>query len=229
MDLLDYEGLQRYDELIKRDMSNKVSKTTTINGHSLDDNVIITKSDLELENVGNFKAVSTVASQSLTDTEKANARDNIAAQPLIGIGTSTTAKATVDKIVSIPSITSLNVGQIIIVTPTITSTVANGTIKLNNFDAYPMLYANSAISTSTDSMVWSANIPSMFLFDGSYWIYVGRGYEQTYSAMSSSEGITGTKTSARLITAAVLKAIIDARGYITQQDISGKVDNKTQL
>lgn len=38
-----------------------------------------TKSDVGLGNVGNFKAVSTVASQDLTDTEKSNARDNIGA------------------------------------------------------------------------------------------------------------------------------------------------------
>ena len=39
-----------------------------------------TKSDVGLGNVGNFKAVSTVASQGLTDTEKSNARKNIGAQ-----------------------------------------------------------------------------------------------------------------------------------------------------
>ena len=38
-----------------------------------------TKSDVGLGNVGNFKAVSTVASQGLTDTEKSNARNNIGA------------------------------------------------------------------------------------------------------------------------------------------------------
>lgn len=39
-----------------------------------------TKSDVGLGNVGNFKAVSTLASQGLTDTEKSNARANIGAQ-----------------------------------------------------------------------------------------------------------------------------------------------------
>lgn len=42
-------------------------------------NVNITKTNVGLGNVGNFKAVSTVASQGLTDTEKANARANIGA------------------------------------------------------------------------------------------------------------------------------------------------------
>lgn len=39
-----------------------------------------TKSDVGLGNVGNYKAVSTVASQGLSDTEKVNARANIGAQ-----------------------------------------------------------------------------------------------------------------------------------------------------
>ena len=42
-------------------------------------NVNITKANIGLSNVGNFKAVSTVASQGLTDTEKSNARANIGA------------------------------------------------------------------------------------------------------------------------------------------------------
>lgn len=47
-------------------------------------NIQVTKSSVGLGNVGNFKAVSTEASQGLTDTEKANARSNI------GAGTSST-------------------------------------------------------------------------------------------------------------------------------------------
>lgn len=42
-------------------------------------NITMTKGDVGLGNVGNFKAVSTVASQGLSTTEKANARTNIGA------------------------------------------------------------------------------------------------------------------------------------------------------
>lgn len=49
------------------------SQMTSGNPHN------VTKSDVGLGNVGNFKAVSTVASQGLTDTEKSNARINIGA------------------------------------------------------------------------------------------------------------------------------------------------------
>ena len=95
----------------------------------------------------------------------------------VGYGTSSTAAATVQKEVSIPSITTLNVGQIIAVQPTATSTVANSTLKLNNFDAYPMRYNNAAITTSTDSIVWNASFPSQFVFDGDYWVFLGHGVD----------------------------------------------------
>lgn len=53
-----------------------------------------TKSDVGLGNVGNFKAVSTVASQGLTDTEKSNARANIGAgTSSLAIGTTSTTAA----------------------------------------------------------------------------------------------------------------------------------------
>lgn len=107
-------------------------------------------------------------------------------------GTSSTAAATVQKEVSIPSITSLKIGQIIVVQPTVTSTVADSTLKLNSFDAYPMRYNNAAITTSTDSVVWNANFPSLFVFDGSYWVFLGHGLDSntTYSNRAAASGGT---------------------------------------
>ena len=91
--------------------------------------------------------------------------------------TSDTAAATVQKEVSIPSITELNVWQVIIVKPTVTSTVANSTLKLNDFDAYAMLYNGTSITTSTDSIVRTANVPSLFYLDEvswtRYWRFLG--------------------------------------------------------
>lgn len=83
----------------------------------------------------------------------------------------------VEKVVTIPSITTLRTGQLIIVQPTATSTVAASTIKLNDFDAYPMLYNNAAITTTSDSKVWHANYPSLFVFNGENWVFAGHGYD----------------------------------------------------
>ncbi len=127
-------------------------------------------------------------------------------------GTSSTEADTVQKEVSIPSITSLKTGQIIVVQPTVTSTVASSTLKLNSFDAYPMRYNNAAITTSSDSIVWSANFPSLFVFDGSYWVFLGHGVDSntTYSTMSVAEGTAGTATTSRTMRADYLKKIIQA-------------------
>lgn len=92
-------------------------------------------------------------------------------------GVSTTAAATVQKEVSIPSITQLKEGQIIVVQPTVESTVANSTLKLNDFDAYPMWYNNAAITTSTDSVVWSNKYPSIWVFNGTYWVFLAHGVD----------------------------------------------------
>ena len=57
-------------------------------------NVNITKDNIGLGNVGNFKAVSTVAGQGLTSTEKSNARTNIGAGTSnLTIGTTSTTAA----------------------------------------------------------------------------------------------------------------------------------------
>ncbi len=135
-------------------------------------------------------------------------------------GESTTAAATTQKEVSIPSITTLNTGQVIVVKPTKTSTVANSTLKLNNFDAYPMKYNNADITTSSDSIVWNANYPSQFLFNGSYWVFLGHGIDSntTYSAMSVEEGTSGTATSSRTMRADYLKQIIEALVPLAETD-----------
>jgi hypothetical protein len=85
--VLDYNGLLYYHtglkDLFLTDVSYDSSNskiTKTKNGQTTD---IVTASTLKtamsLNNVGNFKAVSTVANQGLTEEEKANARSNIGA------------------------------------------------------------------------------------------------------------------------------------------------------
>ena len=104
----------------------------------------------------------------------------------IGYGTSTTAATDVQKEVSIPSITTLNEGQIIVVRPSVTASGANITLKLNDFPAYPMRYNNAAITGATDSIVWNADFPSQFVFDGDYWVFLGHGIDTNTTVFNYS-------------------------------------------
>ena len=132
-------------------------------------------------------------------------------------GTSSTAAATVQKEVSIPWITTLATWQIVHILPSITSTVANSTLKVNNFTAYPMRYNNAAITTSTDSIVRPANIVTTFVFDGTYWQFVWHWLDSntTYSNMSAAEAVTWTCASWRSIAACTLKCAINTHAPIS--------------
>jgi len=96
----------------------------------------------------------------------------------VAYGTSDTAGNVAEKEVLIPEITELKTGQILYIKPSASATVADLTIKLNNFTAYPIRYNNSAITTSTDDLVWNQNYVSQFVFDGTYWQFAGRGYDK---------------------------------------------------
>ena len=130
--------------------------------------------------------------------------------PPIAFGSTDSAADDVEKIVSIPSIKTLEIGQIIVIKPAVTSTVSASTIKLNEFTAYSMRYNNAAITTTTDSVVWSSTRPSAFIFDGNYWVFLchGADTDTTYSAMTTANGIAGTETTSRTVRADRLKQII---------------------
>ena len=91
VDKIDGKGLSTNDFTndYKSTLDNISGGTVTgIKGNAESDyrtgNVNLTKENIGLGNVGNFKAVSTSASQGLSDTEKSNARTNIGAQSNLG-------------------------------------------------------------------------------------------------------------------------------------------------
>ena len=97
------------------DTTNK-KITKTINGTTTDVVTASTlKTDMELNNVGNFKAVSTSSNQGLTDTEKSNARANIDAPSNGDIQSSKTLKSSV---VTVTDAAPINVEDITVdITP----------------------------------------------------------------------------------------------------------------
>ena len=89
------------------------------------------------------------------------------------------------KTVSIPSITTLSAGQIIVVQPRYTSSCSTGmlgannnlTIALNGGTAVGVKYNGSNVSCGSDveGIIWNANYPSAFVYDGTNWIFAGSG------------------------------------------------------
>jgi hypothetical protein len=74
------------------------------------------------------------------------------------------------KLVSIPQIKELNVGQIIYVQPSIRTNQYNFSIKLNDFPEYPVKIRNGVPSTSGSIQIcWRAYDPTAFIFDGGAW------------------------------------------------------------
>lgn len=99
----------------------------------------VTKSQVGLGNVGNFKAVSTVASQGLSDTEKSNARTNL------GLGSMATKDSLTES--DIPSIPKSKISDF----PT--SLPANGgnSATVNNHTVLSDVPANAVF---TDTNTW---------------------------------------------------------------------------
>ncbi len=114
-------------------------------------------------------------------------------------GASDTAAATAAKTVTISSIdaSSLNVGQVIVVNPASTSTATTAhTLSLNSGTAKPIYYNGAAVNTAAlGAKVWTAGVPSTFVYDGTNWVFAGSGGEsgQTYNAFGGANGsVAGT-------------------------------------
>jgi hypothetical protein len=139
-------------------------------------NVNLTKANIGLGNVGNFKAVSTVASQGLSDTEKSNARTNI------GAGTSSFSGSYND-LSNKPTIPTVNNGQLTI--------QQNGTNKAT-FTANQSGNATANIITDTWTSTATVSSNGTVTFSGLNDSY---GYKIYYTLPSGDSAYTCSKVS----------------------------------
>lgn len=139
-------------------------------------------------------------------------------------GVCSTAAATVDKTVSIPSVTSLYEGLYIFVKFANANSKANPTLQVNNLDAVAIKrYGTTAPSTSAASS-WNAGSVVLLIYDGTYW-QMEEWNNTTYSAMTTAEITAGTGTSARNITPANLKIAIET--WAPVQSVNGNTGTVT--
>lgn len=125
-------------------------------------------------------------------------------------GECSTAASTAAKTVTINGINELTVGLTIMVKFTNSNSKASSTLKVNDLDAKSIMrYGTTAPGTSAASS-WNAGSVIIFVYDGTYW-QMCNWLNTTYtlpSSMTESEMKTGTATTARIITAARLKAAV---------------------
>lgn len=115
--------------------------------------------------------------------------------------------------------TSLPVGTFLCVKFTNTNTASNCTLSIVDDDTVPTKYTTPAsfyysasVYTGSGSNVCGyADRYNQYMWDGTYWVWCGRGIDAdtTYTAMSQSELVTGTATTLRTVRADYLKAGIE--------------------
>ena len=167
-----------------------------------------TKTDVGLGNVGNFKAVSTVASQGLTDTEKSNARANIGAgTSSLAIGTTSTTAAAGDHTHSTSIATSTGTNQATLAANTKYAITAGGTSYVfttpPDTNTWRPIQDNLTSDSTTDSLSAAQGKALKSLVDGkaasghthSTSIATSTGTSQITLAASSKYAITAGGTS----------------------------------
>lgn len=139
-------------------------------------------------------------------------------------GTCPTAAATTAKVATVSGTfpSALSVGTTVMITFSNTNTGAVGslTLNVNGTGAKSIKYLNNTGTSNLSSAgQLQAGRPIMFIYDGSYWLATGINYNTTYSALTQADADTGTATTGRLITAAVLDTTIKTKfaDYVLEQ------------
>lgn len=132
------------------------------------------------------------------------------ANPAAGswLGTCSTAAATAEKVVTLTDGDGfeLRVGATIVVKFSATNTGANPTLNVNGTGAYSVYYNTAVITTGSLGYAGYANRYITYVWDGTYWVFVGWSIDSntTYSNASLGQGYgtcaTAAATAAKVVT-----------------------------
>ena len=150
-------------------------------------------------------------------------KDAVARGVKMYYGTCTTAAATAAKVVSVSADQDfkLTVGALVMVKFSETNTASNVTLNVNSTGAKSIYYANVVYTSTSSTACGYANTHNVYMYNGSYWVWVGHGSDSntTYSAMSVAEGKTATATSSRTMRSDYLKQIIQYHAVPSGQGV----------
>ena len=159
----------------------------------------------------------------------------------IAYGTCATAASTPEKVVTLTGNPSweLAVGSVIVVKFTYTNSAASPTLNVNNTGAKSIWY-NTSVYTSSSSYGGYAKRHITYVFDGTYWVFAGWGYDsnsdtKVTQSFTSADGdypvILAYTTSTTSETANAVKKNLDfvynpSSSTLTVPNIIGDLDGK---
>lgn len=157
----------------------------------------------------------------LPDNNTYNFKDTLARGLKMYYGLCTSAADTAAKVVTVGADQDfkLTVGALLMVKFTKSNTASNVTLNVNGTGAKGIYYNNAVFTGTSDSVCGYANANFVYMYGGSNWIWVGRGANTTYSAMSVAEGKTATATNSRTMRADYLKQIIQYHAVPSGQGV----------
>ena len=146
------------------------------------------------------EATSSVAGlMSVEDKRKLNTTN-------IAYATCSTAAATAAKVATISDnyYWTLTVGAIVCVKYTYSNSASNCTLNVNNTGAKSFYYSTGVYTGTNTDVCGYANIICYYMYDGTYWVWLGKGYDvnSTYNPMTLGSGY-GTCATAETTTAKV--------------------------
>jgi len=150
-----------------------------------------------LENHTHAAATTTAAGMmAAADKAKLNATN-------IAYGTCDTDAGTAAKVITVSGNTNwvLAAGSLIMVKFTETNTASNPTFNVNGTGAKSVWYSAALITTSSLSYAGYANRPSIYMYDGTQFVFLGWSYDAntTYTNVKLGHGYTTCSTAAATV------------------------------
>lgn len=129
-----------------------------------------------------------------------------ATRPRVAYGTCSTAANVAEKVITLHSDFAdwkLEVGAEFVVKSTYTNSASNVTLNVNNTGAKQIMY-RGALYTSASNILTNTNQLIRYIFDGTYYVWMGRSNENSYNPQSLGFGYgiceTAATTAAKIAT-----------------------------
>jgi hypothetical protein len=115
--------------------------------------------------------------------------------------TCSTTGSTADKIVTVDSGSTftLKIGTVIAVKFTASNSATKVTLNVEKTGAKSIYYNNGVVTASTTDTCGQANRTILYVYNGTYWVWIGGSYYYTYTNLSLGQGYGTCSTGANAV------------------------------